>query len=639
MVDLVGASVSAVSPPVRRPRLKANAKLYGATCAVLCWAAMLPLAFFLPKFFDLNPFTVRGAAAPAVAGLIAAAVLSGAALIFRGRRRGIDLVICCGAGVYSAWIAMVLWTSLHGTPFGFAGLVGDMQRMSAMATRYATTSASTDHFVTSLPSEYPPLYHWIIGRSAAVTGIPAWRLLGDAEVITVSLAVLAAFLLWRMLVPSGAALAIAAFGIVAYGEPLKPFAVLAAAVFTPWVIASFVTRSPWRMHWAWSGLIGGGLILLYQGYFMYAGIGLLLIVGVNLWSAASRRRYLSHCAGVLAVALIVSSWFLVPYASVLLAEGGQATAMAWVNTAIADGQFPFLQLTLIGLLQLTGLFGAVWYRLTAFWAAPVIMLVVGAYAYYAVMGIGFLQDGGGRQMHYVVRIASPVLAAAGVLTVAAVARTVARAGGPAFGRPGSGMCALLVVALAAGTAYADRWSPNMRRDWQNRWTYLGGAPNEAVVAHQEPLPSGQYPPYGPEEGRTSRFPVLDISRTVRGWGQERPLTLSYDERLFSYLPWPGYVGVDRTSANSLVRWDDRHAEVRLLAQTRDARAFAARAAATRFGPIDLFVLRRSGSRWTWLDVAFDPGQFDTRFFLVRQDLPHGTVIALRKPELAVKAVP
>ena len=107
-------------------------------------------------------------------------------------------------------------------------------------------------------------------------------------------------------------------------------------------------------------------------------------------------------------------------------------------------------------------------------------------------------------------------------------------------------------------------------------------------------------------------------------------TLSYSERLFAYLPWPGYVAVSRTAAASTSHWDDRYAAVRRLAAVRDPAAFAQASAHTAFGRIDLFVLQRFGPYWTWRDIRFRPAQFDRAAFAVDPDLPNNTVLAIRR---------
>ena len=60
-----------------------------------------------------------------------------------------------------------------------------------MANTYSHTWYSADGIVRSVPSNYPPLFPWLVGRTSALIHVPAWKLLGPAEAITVSFAVVA----------------------------------------------------------------------------------------------------------------------------------------------------------------------------------------------------------------------------------------------------------------------------------------------------------------------------------------------------------------------------------------------------------------------------------------------------------------
>ena len=92
------------------------------------------------------------------------------------------------------------------------------------------------------------------------------------------------------------------------------------------------------------------------------------------------------------------------------------------------------------------------------------------------------------------------------------------------------------------------------------------------------------------------------------------------------------MGVDRTASGTLTRWDDRHAELKRLAQITDPKEFARVSANTQFGGIDVFVMHSSGPQnWDAIQATFHPGQFDPAVWTVVQGLPSDTVVAIRKP--------
>ena len=112
--------------------------------------------------------------------------------------------------------------------------------LAAMANRYASTwHSSSDGIVPSVPSNYPPLFPWLVGRTSALIHTPAWRLLGPAEAITLSFAVIAGYLLWRYLAPGPVALALSLPVLLCFSLPEKAYEILALAVFVPWAVATF----------------------------------------------------------------------------------------------------------------------------------------------------------------------------------------------------------------------------------------------------------------------------------------------------------------------------------------------------------------------------------------------------------------
>ncbi|MFC5744296.1 arabinofuranosyltransferase [Actinomadura rugatobispora] len=614
--------------PRRTPPRAVRAFRRPEVAAVVSWAVLLPVAMSLPSWARADPFTPRGTILPlALMGMLAAGGLAACALT-RGRWRPLrDPLAGAAAGALAAWVALMLRTMLHGTPFGFAGLAGDMGRLTALATRYSATAASADGIVADVPGEYPPLYPWLIGRTAALADVPAWRLLGEAEVLTVSAAVLVSFLLWRRLVGAPVALAVAAAGLAVFADPRKAYEVIALFVFVPWVLAAIGTPPRGRWHWLPAGLLGGLLVLTYQGYLLWASLGLVALAALTWRAAEDRRACLLHLVKLTLVAAAVSAWYLVPYAWTLARDGGQLVADLYRAPAIDENPFPFTAMTPPGVLEAIGLAGLLWYRRTAWWAAPLLCLVAGTYAYRVIGMVRFAVTGHTGLFYHSTRMVGLALIVAGVLTIVRAGPGLARrlAGRPAA-PAGFAATALAVLIAWTGAVYWQAWKP----DPGAARTSPGGY---AARAHTEPLPDGRRPRYAPARPEVPWFPVTPIRNAVAsvlGPGAA-PRTLSYDERLFSYLPWPGYTTADRTSASSLVRWDERRAALARLAAVTDPAAFSRAAARTAFGRIDLFVLRTEGGSWTWGDIRFAPRQFDPAAFAVIPGLPENTVVAIRRP--------
>lgn len=563
--------------------------------SVPVWLASTAAGFALVAWYRPDPFTTRGALLPLAALGMLALFLIPAALRLR-----VTSVTC---GLFAGWVAFDLKTMLSGTAYGFAGLLGDMGRIAAAATRYSVTPWSSDAFVEEVPAEYPMLYPWLIGRASALTGVPAWRLVGEAEILTLSGAVVAAYLLWSRMVRPPVALAIAAGGLLAFGDPRKAFAVVAAMVVVPWILLTFASPPRGRLTWWSAGLIGGLIVITYQGFLIYGSLGVLAVAWAAWWRHEDRRAYLIRLAKVAGVALLVSGVYVLPYLAASLTGGGQAVADLYVAPDLVANPFPFLQPTPLGLLQLVGLAGLVGYRRGTWWAGPLLLTLAGTYAYRALMTMRYVIDGHTGFLHYTSRLVGPLLVAAGVLTVAALIKE--------RGLQRYGAAALAVLLLWTGVSYWRTALPEGVRPWSEKWPstlhYF------TARAHYETA-------FPAERIRTEVEKVLG-----RG---ARPKVLSYDERLFAYLPWRGYTSVDRTSANTLIRWDDRRDELEKLLAIREPGLFAALSASTKFGPIDLFVLRD----WRWRDMTFHRDQFDKKLFAVVEGLPNKIVLLIRKPQ-------
>jgi len=614
-------------PGPGRPRVSRLPALAGrpGLLAVLTWLVATPVAVVLPSVARADPFTVAGRALPVASGLLLVC-LGGlaAAAVRRWQPTAMPALAGVSAGLASAWLALILRAALYGTPFGFGGLSGDMLRMTATATRYTVTVASADTTVPGLPSEYPPLYAWLVGRAAVLLDQPAWRLLGDAEVLFVSASVLVGFLLWRRQVGPWTALAISCVGVLAWSDPRKAYEVLALMVFIPWVLETFTRPPRSRLHWLACGLLGGLLVVLYQAWLVYAALGLAVIVGLAWRAEPDRWAYLRRLLLVAAVAAVSSAWYVLPYLWALTTGGGgQLVSDLFVSPYYLDGLLPFLErgdLPLRGL-QLAGLVGSVWLIRSTWWARPLLLIAAGAFAYRLLSLVRFVLTGHTAFAHYTARLYGVVLAVAGVLTlVHAVPLLLRRLRiSPPVGLAGVPLAVLLAWAVPV---YSTTWMPGTS----------GSGSGYAAAAHAEPLPGGGYPRYAPDTGRADWFPVEPVRRAVEqvtGPGPDR-VTLSVDERLFSYLPWPGYLSNDRTAAGTLSRWDERRAELRDLADQADPAAFAAESAATAFGPIDVFVLTRDGDELIWRDLRFHRDQFDPRYWVVRDDLPGQVVVSVRR---------
>src|SRR5689334_11707545 len=161
-------------------------ELNPSLAALITWLVCLPVAFAAAAIGQGDPFRLRVAMIP-VAVLVAGVLAVGLA----SRRLPADLASGIAAGLFGGWVAFTLRVAVHGTPFGFGGLGSDAGRLAVMANRYASSWHSSDGIVPSVPSHYPPLFPWLVGRLSALVHVPAWRLLGPAGATALSFPVVA----------------------------------------------------------------------------------------------------------------------------------------------------------------------------------------------------------------------------------------------------------------------------------------------------------------------------------------------------------------------------------------------------------------------------------------------------------------
>jgi Arabinofuranosyltransferase N terminal len=606
--------------------------------AVATWLVASPVAAEIPKVLHVDPFLQQGGMVPLALGAVLVAAVGGVAAWRRG-----PWTAGVAAGLFAAFIVLTLRSALHGTPFPPEGIDGDTGRLAALANKYAVHWGPVDGIVSGVPGQYPPLFPWLIGKTAAVTGVPAWRLIAPAEILTVSGAVIAAFLFWLRLTGAGAALAIAALVTVVAGAPYKAYEFIALAVTIPWVLVTIGNPPRGRPHWLPAGVIGGLLVLDYYAYLGFAAPGMLALAYVTWRTAAGRRDYVVYLLRVALTAALVASWFLIPYLIGTLAGGRQVLDL-YESTAVADNALPFLDVSPIGLAELIGLAGLVWFRRTRWWANPLLLVVIGAYAYRAAYMVRYVLSGHTGLYYYTTALVEACLITGCVLSVLELPALLAER----FAPRRAGLVVITITLAFAGFAYWSDWMPahTWRADRTDKSVAIfhkNGYTNDLTLrAHLQPFPDGHRPAFAKQTAASERrrypwTPVEPIRRAVQNvlGPDATPHTLSYSQQVFSFLTWPGFIPVDRCAALTPVNWDARARQVVGLTRISDPDAFAAASKSTPFGPIDVFVLRQEGDHFTWradcspVTARFQPGQFST--FQVITGLPDHAIVAVRLP--------
>ncbi|MFZ0162356.1 MAG: hypothetical protein WAL12_02115, partial [Trebonia sp.] len=399
-----------------------------------------------------------------------------------------------------------------------------------------------------------------------------------------------------------------------------------------------------RLHWLPAGLIGGLSIVLSWAFIIYGALGIVALAVLTWRASQDRARYVRHVVLTVIVSVVVASWYLVPYLGWGFLHGSKQVDDLFQGGGIQDSPLLFLTPSALGVLELIGVIGLLWYRGRVSWGMPLLLLTVSAYAYWLLGLASFSLTGHTLLLQDTFRLIGPILAAAGVLTIVHTAPLIARrfsVRSVPSGLPALALC--LLVVWTAITAWQG-WMPGGP-------TPAGGlfqpavstAWNESTDAFATPLPDGSYVPAARERGiHDAWFPIDPVKNDVTSvlGASATPVTLSVSEQLFAFVNWPGYIAVSMGAAGTNTDWPARYAALQKLSRVTDPAAFDAASARTAFGPVDVFILQRSSpTRWTWQPIdapypvlTFTPAQFSPDAFTVFTNLPGNYVLAVRQPQ-------
>jgi hypothetical protein len=600
--------------------------------SVAVWLVSLPVAAVLVRALDLDPFTVAAAIMPMAVGSCAAIVL-----LTLAWRRTSDALVGVGAGLYAGWMALTMATALHGTPYPYGLLGGDEGRLLAQAGKSMTNSGSVDSFIHTLPSEYPPLYPWVLGHVAKLLDQPAWKVAGNMEIVVMSASFVVGYVLWRRLVGARTAFVIMALFASGTAQPSKDYEYIALIVAIPWLLMAFadLPRARGRMHWLTAGVIGGLMVTTYSAYIVFTLPAILVMIGLALHRSTERLKVIGRMLGIAVTAFVVASWYVVPFAVTSLRDGGNRLSDLYLGTDLISEPITmtFLHPTPRGAIELVGLLGMIWFRRTKWWAQPLLLLTLSAYGYRLLFMLNTVHNNHTGYLQYTTRLLAGLLATAGVLTVVETLPMLrARLSLPRAPLREVVLALVAIVVLWNGVQGWNQWVPGPRGA-RDAYREVGTA-NLATAAHNEPLLNGHLPKYAPPgEKKSIYFPVPAVTRAITSavGAKTRPMVLCYDQRLYVFEPMlDGYLPPDRQAANTVQRWDDRAAELRRVAKLLDPAQFADASAHTQFGGIDAFVLKEQGDVWSFRhDITFSPASFGSQFVITH--VSPDTVVAVRRP--------
>jgi galactan 5-O-arabinofuranosyltransferase len=537
-------------------------------------------------------------------------------------RRGRRTLARSGVLVFlSAFSVVTLAMPLGATKLYLHGISVDQAFRTEYLTRLTDTAAPHDMTYYGLPPFYPPGWFWIGGRLAALTGTPAWEMFKPWAIISITIAVVLAFVLWAAMIRFEYALIVSAAtaaATLAY-SPAEPYAAIITALLSPVFLLAWSglrrsadersTKGAQRSG-GWAAVIGVGVFLGIAALFYTLLLGYaaftLTIMAVLL---ALTRKRVEPLLRLLVIYIISGAIALLGWGPWLIAAlngepADSGTAQHYLPTAGAQLEFPMLHFTLLGALCMVG---TLWLVVRARSSTRAGALAIAVLSVYAWSLLSMLTTLAGTtllsfRLHPTLTV---LLTAAGVFGFIETTLAIARRYQPETGRR------IVAAAAALGTIGALTFSqdiPDVLRP-------------DIVVAYTDTDGNGQRADRRPP-GSEQYYREIDTKiREVTGQPRNETVVLTADYSFLSYYPYYGFQGLTSHYANPLAQFEKRADAIESWATLTDADEFIAALDKLPWKPPTVFLMRRGADDTYTLRLASDvyPNQPNVRRYHVALD--------------------
>lgn len=558
-----------------------------------------------------------------------AGVLASGLLWRRGRR----LLAEVGATVFlSAFAVVTLAMPLGATKLYLYGISVDQQFRTEYLTRLTDSPALNDMTYMGLPPFYPPGWFWLGGRLAALTGTPAWEMFKPWAVISITVAVAVAFVLWAAMIRFEYALVVSTAttaATLAY-SPAEPYAAIIAVLLPP----IFVLAWSGLRRGGWAAVIGTGLFLGVAALFytlLLAYAAFTLAIMAVLLSVA--RRQLGPLLRLAVIAAISIAMWLVGLGPWLLAAArgepaDSGTAQHYLPSDGAQLEFPMLHPTLLGALCMLGTLWLVWRARSSTRAGALAIAVLAVYAWSLLSMLTTLL--GTTLLSFRLNPTLTILlTAAGAFGFIDVTRAVAAR---VKAENAQRVVAVAATLGAVGALTYSQDIPDVLRP-------------DIVVAYTDTDGDGQRADRRPPGAERYYREIDDRILEVTGRPRNETVVLTADYSFLSYYPYYGFQGLTSHYANPLAQFEKRADAIESWATLTEADPFvdaldsmpweAPTVFLMRRGADDTFTLRLASDVYPnqpnvrRYHVALDEALFDDPRFEVSRIGPF--VLAIRKP--------
>ncbi len=528
-------------------------------------------------------------------------------------RRGRQVLARLGAVTMLAAFSLVtLAMPLGATKLYLFGISVDQQFRTEYMTRLADSPGLHDMTYIGLPPFYPPGWFWIGGRLADLTGTPAWEMFKPWSIISITIAIVLAFVLWANMIRFEYALVVStatAAAALAYA-PAEPYAAVIAVMLPPIFVLGWSGLRAADRRGGWAAVVGVGIFLgvaalsytLLLGYAAFTLTVMAVLVSVS-------RRHWEPLLRLLVIAVISGLLALIGWAPYLLAAArgtpaDSGTAQHYLPSDGAQLSFPMLQFTLLGALCMLGTLWLVIYARTSTRAGALAVAVLTVYAWSLLSMLTTLV--GTTLLSFRLQPTLTILlTAAGAFGFLEAARAVAaRVQTPNASR-------VVAVATAIGALGAVTFSqdiPDVLR-------------SDIVVAYTDTDGYGQRADRRPPGAEQYYREIDDRILEVTGRPRNETVVMTADYSFLSYYPYYGFQGLTSHYANPLAQFEQRAEAIEGWARLTDADEFISALDTMPWEPPTVFLMRRGANDTYTLRLASDvyPNQPNVRRYHVALD--------------------
>ncbi|HEX9832698.1 MAG TPA: galactan 5-O-arabinofuranosyltransferase [Mycobacterium sp.] len=528
-------------------------------------------------------------------------------------RRGRRALARIGAWAFlSAFSVVTLAMPLGATKLYLFGISVDQQFRTEYLTRLADSPALHDMTYYGLPPFYPPGWFWIGGRMAALSDTPAWEMFKPWAIISITVAVALAFVLWAAMIRFEYALIVTtatAAATLAY-SPAEPYAAVITVLLPPVFVLAWSGLGGGSRSGGWAAVIATGVFLgvtalfysLLLGYAAFTLAIMALVLTVARRSLAPLRR-------LLVIAVISGAMWLIGFGPWLLAAlkgqpADSGTAMHYLPSAGAQLEFPMLHFTLLGALCMLGALWLVWRARSSTRAGALTVAVLAVYAWSLLSMLTTLA--GTTLLSF--RLQPPLtvlLAAAGAFGFIETTLAIAQRYQPETGRR---VVAAAATLGAIGAVTFSQDIPDVLR-------------SDIVVAYTDSDGDGQRADRRPP-GAERYYREIDARIVeVTGLPRNETVVLTADYSFLSYYPYYGFQGLTSHYANPLAQFEKRADTIEGWARMTEADEFVDALDSLPWKAPTVFLMRRGADDTYTLRLASDvyPNQPNVRRYHVALD--------------------